>query len=58
MNTERTNHSKEAVERYIRDFKAVNFLSSKFDDLNTISMVTHIYKGVISQYLDLMPVDD
>jgi hypothetical protein len=54
---QRTNHSKDAVERYIRDFEAVKLLSSKFDDLNTISLVTRLSKGVISQYLDLIPVD-
>ena len=34
---QRTNHSKEAVERYIRDFEAVKLLASKFDDIDTIS---------------------
>ncbi len=37
---QRTNHSKDAVERYIRNFEAVRLLSKKFDDLNTISLVT------------------
>lgn len=54
---QRTNHSKEAVERYIRDFEAVKLLASKFDDSNTISLVTRLSKSVVNQYLDLLPVD-
>jgi len=54
---QRTNHSKEAVERYIRDFEAVKLLSSKFDDLNTISLVTRLSKSVVNQYIDLLPID-
>lgn len=54
---QRTNHSKEAVERYIRDFEAVKLLASKFDDINTISLVTRLSKAVVNQYLDLLTVD-
>jgi len=54
---QRTNHSKDAVERYIRDFEAIKLLSSKFDDLNTISLITRLSKGVVSQYIDLLPAD-
>ena len=54
---QRTNHSKEAVERYIRDFEAVKLLASKFDDINTISLVTRLSKNVVNQYLDLLPID-
>lgn len=54
---QRTNHSKEAVERYIRDFEAVKMLSSKFDDINTISLVTRLSKAVVKQYIDLLPID-
>ena len=54
---QRTNHSKDAVERYIRDFEAVRLLSKKFDDLNTISLVTRLSKSVVSQYIDLLPAD-
>lgn len=54
---QRTNHSNDAVERYIRDFEAVKLLSEKFDDLNTISLVTRLSKGVVSQYIDLFPAD-
>ena len=55
--SQRTKHSKDAVERYIRDFEAVKLLSSKFDDLNTISLVTRLSKSVVSQYIDLLPAD-
>ena len=51
----RTNHSKDAVERYIRDFEAVKLLSSKFDDLNTISLVTRLSQSVVRQYVNLLP---
>lgn len=54
---QRTKHSKEAVERYIRDFEAVKLLSSKFDDNNTISLVARLSKSVVNQYLDLVPID-
>jgi len=54
---QRTNHSKDAVERYIRDFEAVKLLNLKFDDLNTISLVTRLSKSVVSQYVDLLPAD-
>jgi hypothetical protein len=54
---QRTNHSKESVERYIRDFEAVKLLASKFDDINTISLVTRLSLSVINQYLDFLPAD-
>jgi hypothetical protein len=54
---QRTNHSKDAVERYIRDFEAVRLLFTKFDDLNTISLITRLSVSVVSQYLDLIPAD-
>lgn len=54
---QRTNHSKEAVERYIRDFEAVKLLASKFDDSNTISLITRLSVSVVQQYLDLIPID-
>ena len=54
---QRTKHSKEAVERYIRDFEAVKLLASKFDDSNTISLVTRLSKNVVKQYLDLLPIE-
>jgi len=54
---QRTNHSVEAVERYIRDFEAVRLLSEKFSDVNTISLITRLSKSVVSQYLDLIPTE-
>ena len=54
---QRTNHSKDAVERYIHDFEAVKLLYKKFDDLNTISLVTRLSKSIVSQYIDLLPAD-
>jgi hypothetical protein len=54
---QRTNHSKESVERYIRDFEAVKLLASKFDDINTISLITRLSKSVVNQYIDLLPND-
>jgi len=56
-NCQRTNNSKESVECYIRDFEAVKLLSSKFDDINTFSLVTRLSKSVVNQYLDLLPND-
>jgi hypothetical protein len=37
--------------------EADKLLSKKFDDLNTISLVTRLYKSVVSQYVDLLPAD-
>jgi len=54
---QRTNHSKDAVERYIRDFEAIKLLSKHFDDLTTISLVARLSKSVVSQYIDLLPAD-
>jgi hypothetical protein len=54
---QRTNHSQEAVERYIRDFEAIRLLATKFDDLNTISLITRLTKPVVEQYIDLIPTD-
>lgn len=53
----RTNHSKESVERYIRDFEAVSMLYPKFFNLETISLITRLSKSVVSQYVDLLPND-
>ncbi len=54
----KTNHSKEAVERYINDFEAIRLLSAKFDDLDTISRIRRLAPSVVKQYLDLIPPDD
>jgi hypothetical protein len=53
----KTKHSKEAVERYIRDFEAIRLLHSKFDDLETISLITRLSQRVVNQYVDLIPVE-
>lgn len=51
---QKTNHSKEAVERYIRDFEAIKLLQSSFDDINTICLITRLTKRVVNQYIDLI----
>jgi hypothetical protein len=52
---QRTNHSKESVERYIRDFEAVALLYPKFYNIKTISLITRLSESVIYQYVDLIP---
>ena len=54
---QKTNHSKEAVERYIRDFESVKLLSTKFDDVDLISRIIRLSPTVVKQYLDLLPLD-
>jgi hypothetical protein len=54
---QKTNHSKEAVERYIRDFESVRLLSSKFDDVDVISRIIRLSPSVVKQYLDLLSLD-
>jgi hypothetical protein len=54
---QRTCHSKEAVERYIRDFESVKLLSTKFDDVDLISRIIRLSPTVVKQYLDLLPLD-
>jgi hypothetical protein len=54
---QKTNHSKEAVERYIRDFESVRLLSTKFDDPDVISRIIRLSTPVVKQYLDLIPLD-
>ncbi len=53
---QRTNHSKDAVERYIRDFEAIKLLNPKFDDINSISLITRLSKRVVQQYIELIPL--
>jgi hypothetical protein len=53
----KTNHSREAVERYIRDFESVKLLSTKFDDVDLISRIIRLTASVVKQYLDLVPLD-
>ena len=54
---QKTNHSKDAVERYIRDFESVKLLSTKFDDVELISRIIRLAPRVVKQYLDLLPLD-
>ena len=51
----KTKHSKEAVDRYIRDYEKVKVVRSATADIDNISQITGLSKRVISQYLDLMP---
>jgi len=53
----KTNHSREAVERYIRDFESVRLLATKFDDIELISRIIRLTSSVVKQYLDLIPLD-
>jgi hypothetical protein len=53
----KTNHSKEAVDRYIRDYEVVKLLAEKFDDPEQISLIARLSKKVVLQYLDLIPTD-
>ena len=51
----KTKHSKEAVDRYIRDYECVKVVRAATADIDKISQITRLSKRVISQYLDLMP---
>lgn len=53
----KTNHSKEAVERYIHDYEAIRLLTTKFDDVDLISRIVRLKSTVVQQYLDLIPLD-
>ena len=55
---QRTHHSKESVERYIRDFEAIRLLDPKFADINSISLITRLSISVVQQYIDLIPRDN
>lgn len=51
----KTNHSKEAVDRYIRDYEAVKTVRTAIADVDKISQITHLSQRVVTQYLDLIP---
>ena len=51
----KTKHSKEAVDRYIRDYESVKVVQTATADIDKISQITRLSKRVISQYLDLIP---
>lgn len=50
------NHSKEAVDRYIRDYHRVELLwKHDITDLHQISHMSRLSKRVVQQYIDLLP---
>jgi len=52
----KTNHSKEAVDRYIKDYHKVETLwMHGITDLDEISQLTRLSKRVAQQYIDLLP---
>ena len=52
----KTNHSKEAVDRYIRDYHRVEILwKHGITDLDKISQLTRLSKRLVQQYVDLLP---
>ncbi len=52
----KTKHSKEAVDRYIRDYHRVEILwKHGITDLDKISQLTRLSKRVVHQYVDLLP---
>jgi hypothetical protein len=52
----KTNHSKEAVDRYIRDYHRVEMLwKHGIGDMHQISQCTRLSKRVVQQYVDLLP---
>ena len=55
MVSAKTKHSKEAVDRYIRDYESVKVVRTATDDIDKISQITRLSQRVISQYLDLIP---
>jgi hypothetical protein len=53
----KTNHSKEAVDRYIRDFETVRLLTQVSTDPARIAQLARLSGRVVQQYLDLLPID-
>ena len=52
----KTNHSKEAVDRYIKDYHKVEILwKHGINNLDQISQLTRLSKKVAQQYVDLLP---
>jgi len=52
----KTQHSNEAVDRYIRDYHRVETLwRHSITDLDTMSHLSRLAKRVIQQYIDLLP---
>jgi hypothetical protein len=54
----KTRHSKEAVDRYIRDYESVKIVRKATEDIDEISPITRLSKRVIVQYLELIPDDE
>jgi hypothetical protein len=53
---QKTDHAKESVDRYIRDYHRVETLwRHGITDLDTMSQLSHLAKRVIQQYIDLLP---
>jgi hypothetical protein len=55
---QKNRHSKDAVDRYIRDYENVKLVRTATTEIDKISHVTHLSKRVIRQYLDLIPADE
>lgn len=54
----KTNHAKESVDRYIRDFEAVRTVYKHgISDLDEIVQITKLSKKVAKQYVDLLPTN-
>jgi len=52
----KTNHSKEAVDRYIRDYHRIEMLwKHGITDLDQICQLTRLTNRVVHQYVDLLP---
>ncbi len=52
----KTKHSKEAVDRYIRDYHRVELVwKNGITDLDQISQLIRLSKRVVQQYVDLLP---
>lgn len=55
----KTNHSKEAVDRYIKDFESVRtVIGHGITELDEIAQVTKLSKKVVKQYVDLLPQEE
>ncbi len=53
----KTNHSKEAVDRYIKDYHRVEILwKHHINDPDQIAHLARLSKKVVQQYIDLLPV--
>ncbi len=52
----KTNHSKEAVDRYIKDYHRVELLwKHSITDIDQITHLARLSKRVVQQYIDLLP---